>query len=78
MRPVKRWQSKRGKYWIQLNEYDTGGFSYRTDNGGGNLGNINEADAIAQVEKRVNDLAKYDGINLKEVPPVDYWEENHE
>ena len=35
---VKKWASAKGKYWVEL-YLDDLGYSYRTDNGGGCLGN---------------------------------------
>jgi len=49
---LARWESKGGKYWVEVYSDETGQ-TYRSDDGGGNLGNIGEDAAIEQVEKRV-------------------------
>lgn len=49
---LARWESKGGKYWVEVYG-DERGQTYRSDDGGGNLGNIGEDAAIEQVEKRV-------------------------
>jgi hypothetical protein len=44
---IARWESRRGKYWVEL-FHDELGFTYRTESGGGNLGGkIAESDAIS-------------------------------
>lgn len=49
---LARWESKGGKYWVEVYS-DERGQTYHSDDGGGNLGNIGEDAAIEQVEKRV-------------------------
>lgn len=38
---LARWESLRGKYWLELYR-DEYGLSYRSDNGGGYLGDVTE------------------------------------
>lgn len=45
---VNRWQTRGGKYWCELYK-DEGGYSYKTDNGGGALGNITESQAYQSI-----------------------------
>src|SRR5690242_19604474 len=35
---VARWESKLGRYWLELYRHGDGSFSYRGDNSGGHLG----------------------------------------
>jgi hypothetical protein len=63
---VGRWESKGGKYWIELNK-DGMGYSYDTNSGGGNMGNVSESSAIKDVEQMVKDSVQYDGINMRRV-----------
>jgi hypothetical protein len=63
---VGRWQSKGGKYWIAVYE-DEHGFFYRSDDGGGSFGYQSREQALAQIEGRVADMAKIDGIRLRRI-----------
>ena len=63
---VARWQSRGGRYWIELHR-DRYGYNYRSDNGGGSFGDMPEAFALAQVRARVLDILDFDGISLRQV-----------
>ena len=57
--PIKRWTSLRGKYWLELYKDDLG-YTYRTDNGGGSLGKIdNLEDAIQALHISDNFPGRY-------------------
>lgn len=43
---VARWESKRGRYFVDLVKQDDNCYTYTTDNGGGNLGKIELYQAI--------------------------------
>lgn len=60
---IHRWESKGGKNWIELFKEDVG-YSYDSSNGGGNLGNITEAQAIQEINKLLKDSKQYDGITM--------------
>lgn len=65
---IARWQTRGGKHWFELYQYeDGGGFSYRGDGAGGNLGNMSEEEAIAYIEKRIKAMKEVDGINMVRV-----------
>lgn len=56
---INRWQTRGGKYWYELYKDDQG-FTYKSDNGGGNLGNITEYQAYTQIlDKMAFDDRKY-------------------
>lgn len=55
---IARWESGRGKHWVNLYQ-DSGGCFYRCTNGGGNLGQIGSEVAIREMERRV-----YGGLGL--------------
>jgi hypothetical protein len=63
---VARWQTRGGRYWFRL-YHDYLGYSYRCTGGGGNLGDIAEADAISYIEKRIAGAKAIDGINYNRV-----------
>jgi hypothetical protein len=63
---IGRWESKGGKYWIELNKDDMG-YSYNTNNGGGNIGNVPESSAIKDIDEMIKDSIQYDGINMRRV-----------
>lgn len=63
-KPVARWRTRGGRYWITLYKCEEG-YSYSSDNGGGNLGNLSYEDAVAAIEKQVKGLSEVDGIHLK-------------
>jgi hypothetical protein len=63
---VGRWETRGKRYWIELVR-DARGFSYRSDNGGGNLGAVPEAKAIAIINKKVQQAKAIDRINYKRV-----------
>jgi hypothetical protein len=50
---VCRWQSRGGKYWVEL-WHDQFGYFYRTDNGGGFMGEITFQEAIAKCEQEAS------------------------
>jgi len=52
---VARWESKSGKHYAELYR-DDWGYCYKANGAGGNLGSVPEADAIASIERRVNDF----------------------
>jgi hypothetical protein len=37
---IAKWQSKGGRYWLELYQDSTGAYSYRGDNCGGFLGSV--------------------------------------
>ncbi len=45
---VARWQSQRGKYWLEL-YHDELGYTFKHDSGGGNLGAISEEAALGKM-----------------------------
>jgi hypothetical protein len=47
-----RWESRSGKDWVALYT-DRFGAVYESDNGGGNLGNLTAAQAVAKMEAEV-------------------------
>lgn len=61
---VARWTSKQGRYFIVLFQ-DELGYSYESDNGGGNFGDISLARAMNYLEEVVESLKSVDGIQLK-------------
>lgn len=63
---VAKWQSRRGKHYLELYQ-DEAGFTYTGDRCGGNLGNITLAQAIDIMETKIQDSKLYDGINMKSV-----------
>lgn len=63
---ARRWETKGGKYWIVVHRTPTG-WSYSTDNGGGNLGDVTEEGAIELINGFIQDALVLDGHHLKEV-----------
>jgi len=59
---IQRWQTKRGKHWIEL-YMDDMGFTYRGDDCGGNLGNIDLHQAKAKIQELL-DSSALDGFHL--------------
>ena len=49
---VARWESRSGKWWAELYR-DSLGYSYRAVGAGGVLGGASEAEAVAEMEKRL-------------------------
>jgi hypothetical protein len=64
---VKRWQTRRGKYWLELYEDETG-FSYRVENGGGHCGDLNRTEAICLMVRKMRLSQDIDNIRYQEVP----------
>ena len=54
---VNRWKTRGGRYWFELYR-DEMGFTYKSDNGGGNLGNISEEQAYQDILSRMIDSDK--------------------
>lgn len=57
---IARWQTPNGRWWAELyialprpGTDGPAGYYYRGDGCGGNLGTITEAEAIAEVERKV-------------------------
>jgi hypothetical protein len=46
------WRSRSGKHFVALTR-DKWGLSYRTNGGGGNLGNMSDTEAVADLEQRI-------------------------
>lgn len=64
---IARWQTRGGKHWYELFEQDFQGkpsYHYNGDNCGGNIGWSTRDKAIQNIQTRVDDTAKYDGINM--------------
>jgi hypothetical protein len=51
---IARWQSKGGKYWINLQRFDDGTYGYKGDNCGGVLGAVSKTEAILACERQVS------------------------
>ena len=54
MQVIARWESQRGKYWVELLEFDNGGFCYRASGAGGNLSQHTLTEAVAAVQEKVD------------------------
>jgi hypothetical protein len=52
---VARWESRGGKHWAELHDNGDGSFSYRGNGCGGCLGCMTQAQALAELERRVLD-----------------------
>lgn len=49
-----RWESTRGKHWVELYK-DSLGYTYQSNNGGGNMGSLpDDQTAIKQLEDKIN------------------------
>ena len=59
---LARWETKRKKHWLELYR-DQWGYSYKTNNGGGFMGNITQSEALDRCLQIVQQL-KTDGFNL--------------
>ena len=64
----RRWESRRGKYWLELHQTATG-WGYREDDCDGNLGAVTEEQALKAMNKRIACLSFY-GVHLKEVKVI--------
>jgi len=54
-RHVARWESGRGKHWVDLYGHSDGSYSYRAPSSGGNLGKLpSEEHAVKQMQDRVD------------------------
>lgn len=49
---IARWESGKGKHWVNLYQ-DSGGCFYKANSAGGNLGPIGSEVAIREMERRV-------------------------
>lgn len=49
---IGRWESLRGRYWVELYQ-DSTGYSVRGDNFGGYLGNIPESLALVKIASEI-------------------------
>jgi hypothetical protein len=56
---IARWESKRGKDWVEVYEQSyfdgVAGYGYDCRNGGGWMGNVTRAEALEQVMRRMAD-----------------------
>lgn len=64
---IKRWETRKGKYWLELYEDETG-FSFRHENGGGCCGDLNRSEAIGLMIRKMMAAWNIDGIRYEEVP----------
>lgn len=67
---IARWQSRGGKYWVELYaEYLTAdrslepGYSYRSDDGGGYIGSVDEGTALLHCKR----IASYCPSQMRQV-----------
>jgi hypothetical protein len=64
---IGRWQSRGGKYWLELIENANGSFSYRHENGGGYMGFVSADTAWARMDSELQSYA-FDGHTLNPQP----------
>lgn len=50
---IARWESKGGKYWVEVEEFDSGGWGYSGKGCGGVMGATSREDAIEKMRVRV-------------------------
>lgn len=50
---IARWESKSGKYWVELTSSESG-VSYGAPGAGGSLGRVGDSEAIAEIQRRVD------------------------
>lgn len=54
---IARWESKRGKDWVELYEQIVGvyvsGYGYESRNGGGWMGRVSREQAVSEIQRRV-------------------------
>ena len=63
---IKRWESRKGKYWVELHQTEYDGqpsYHYKTDNGGGNMGNTTLDKALEHCYRQCN----YSPSSMQEV-----------
>jgi hypothetical protein len=58
---VARWESPRGKYWIELFKDEKGGYTYRSTNGGGVMG-TDRAATYMKLYTMMDNASLIDGI----------------
>lgn len=63
---IARWETRGQRYWYELYR-DNMGFTFRSEDGGGNLGYMALDTAMANIEQRVRDAKRFDNINMKQV-----------
>jgi antirestriction protein len=51
---VARWESKSGKHWVELCQYDDGGFGFRSPDSGGVMAGKTMEDALAELQKKID------------------------
>lgn len=68
---VNRWQTRGGRYWCELHK-DDNGYTFKTDNGGGVLGNLTESQAY-QAVLYVLDTGKKYKIKNPSIHDDAYW-----
>jgi hypothetical protein len=51
---IARWESKSGKHWVELTQWESGGAGYSAPGQCGVLGYLEGSDAIAEMQRRVD------------------------
>ena len=63
---MARWATRGGRFWIELfRSADRTTWHYQTDNGGGNLGCVTEAQAMDEMQSHVQAAKQVDGITYR-------------
>ena len=58
------WQSRGGKYWLELHENRNGSFGFAHDHGGGHLGFCTLAEALDRINQEIESYA-FDKIDMR-------------
>lgn len=62
---IARWETRGGRFWIELLRVGDGVYEYAEDGGGGGWFHCkNDSEAIACMLPRIENAKKIDGINL--------------
>jgi hypothetical protein len=51
---LARWESKSGKHWVDLIQYESGGFGYSAPGQSGTLARGEDVEAISEIQRRVD------------------------
>ena len=62
---IAHWRTRGGKYWLEPVMHANGSFSYRHENGGGYMGNLNIDEALRRMDQELESYA-FDGHTLKQ------------
>ena len=54
MEVIARWESPRGKHWVELLAFENGGFCYRGNGCGGSMVQHSLPEAIAAMQEKVD------------------------